>query len=139
MINQQVLEGSWKEVRGKLRERWGQLSQDDLQRFDGNVDQLIGTIQRKTGESRESIAEFLEGITDESASALAAAGETIRGYARQTGQALNRAYEGASDRIREGYSSAEHMVQHNPARSVGIAFGAGLLMGVVVGLLVRSR
>ncbi len=139
MINQQVLEGSWKEVRGKLREKWGQLTDNDVQKFDGNIDQLIGTIQRKTGESRESIAQFLQDVTEGSASALAAAGETIRGYAKQTGEAMSRAYENVSERVRGGYGEAEEMVQRNPVRSVGVAFGAGLLVGVVVGLLVRSR
>lgn len=139
MINQQVLEGSWNELKGKIREKWGQLTQDDLQQFDGNIDQLIGKIQRKTGESREKISKFLEGLTEEGSSAIAAAGEKVRSYARQTSEALGRTYEDVSDRVRQGYSSAGEMVQQHPARSVGMAFGAGLLLGVVVGLLVRSR
>ncbi len=139
MINQQVLEGSWKEVRGKLREKWGQLTENDVQQFDGNLDQLIGTIQRKTGESREAITDFLQKLSESGASAIAAAGETIRGYARQTGETLNKAYDNVSERVRDGYMGAEDLVQKNPVRSVGVAFGAGLLAGVVVGLLVRSR
>jgi uncharacterized protein YjbJ (UPF0337 family) len=55
VLNQQVLQGNWNEIRGKLREKWGELTNDDVQSFNGNVDQLIGSIQRKTGESRESI------------------------------------------------------------------------------------
>jgi len=51
-VNQQTLEGNWNEIKGKLHERWGQLTQDDLQRARGDVDQLVGLIQRKTGEAR---------------------------------------------------------------------------------------
>ena len=116
MINQQVLEGSWNELRGKIRERWGQLTQDDLKQFDGNIDQLIGTIQRKTGESREKISQFLERLTEEGSSALAAAGEKVRSYARHASDAVGRTYEDVSHRMREGYASAEEMVQQQPAR-----------------------
>ena len=38
MINQQVLQGNWNELKGKIRSKWGQLTNDDLQNFDGNVD-----------------------------------------------------------------------------------------------------
>ncbi len=55
MINEQTLQGNWNEIRGMLRKRWSQLSQDDLQGFDGNLDQLIVLIQRKTGETRAAI------------------------------------------------------------------------------------
>src|SRR5262245_7846004 len=55
MVNQQTLQGNWNEIKGKLRSKWGQLTNDDLQTAHGNVDQLIGLIQRKTGEARSSI------------------------------------------------------------------------------------
>src|SRR5262245_56050563 len=41
MINQQVLQGNWNEIKGKLRHKWGQLTNDDVQSFDGNVDRLL--------------------------------------------------------------------------------------------------
>ena len=62
-LNQQTLEGNWNEIKGKLHERWGQLTQDDLQKARGNVDQLVGLIQRKTGEARERVEQYLNEIT----------------------------------------------------------------------------
>lgn len=41
MVNQQVLAGHWNELRGKLKEKWGKLTDDDLLSFNGNVDQLV--------------------------------------------------------------------------------------------------
>ena len=59
MINQQTLLGNWNEIKGKLRSNWGSLTDDDLTIIDGNVDQLVGAIQRKTGEdTREHRAFF---------------------------------------------------------------------------------
>lgn len=49
MIDKQSLAGNWNQLRGKLKEKWGKLTDDDLRQFSGNVDQLVGRIQSKTG------------------------------------------------------------------------------------------
>jgi len=54
-MNQQIFEGNWNEIKGKLREKWGQLTDDDLPQVRGDAEQIIGTIQRKTGEARERL------------------------------------------------------------------------------------
>ena len=59
MANQQTLEGNWNEIAGKLRSKWGQLSNDDLEKFKGNTSQLVGLIQRKTGEARDKIETYV--------------------------------------------------------------------------------
>ena len=59
-VNIQALKGNWNEIKGKLRNKWGQLTNDDLQQARGNIDQLVGLIQRKTGEARTSVEKFLE-------------------------------------------------------------------------------
>ena len=51
MINQATLQGNWNEIKGKLRKHWGQLSNDDVQTFNGNIDQLVGLIRRQDGRS----------------------------------------------------------------------------------------
>ena len=60
-LNQQTIAGHWREIKGKLRERWGTLTDDELETAQGNTEQLVGVIQRRTGESAEKIREFLEG------------------------------------------------------------------------------
>ena len=62
-INAQELQGQWNNLRGRVKERWGQLTDDDLQIQGGNVDQLVGRIQQRTGEGRESIEKFLNDLT----------------------------------------------------------------------------
>ena len=65
MIDQQILSGNWREVSGKLKAKWGQLTDNELQAFNGNVEQLVGRIQEKTGESRAAVEQFLDQIGDE--------------------------------------------------------------------------
>jgi uncharacterized protein YjbJ (UPF0337 family) len=52
-MNWDQIKGSWKQVRGKAKERWGELTDDDLQRAEGSRDHLVGTIQKKYGIARE--------------------------------------------------------------------------------------
>ena len=52
-MNQEVFEGKWKEMRGQVKEWWGKLTDDDLERAGGNADQLVGLLQQKYGYTRE--------------------------------------------------------------------------------------
>ena len=52
-MNQEVFEGKWKEMRGQVKEWWGKLTDDDLERVGGNADQLVGLLQQKYGYTRE--------------------------------------------------------------------------------------
>ena len=51
----QIIEGNWKQFKGQLQETWGNLTDDDLDRYEGQQDQLEGFISEKTGEKRSEI------------------------------------------------------------------------------------
>ncbi|GIV57364.1 MAG: CsbD family protein [Bacteroidetes bacterium] len=59
---EQQAEGLWRQFRGRLREAWGALTDDDLDRSKGQWDQLVGRIAEKTGEAREDVARKIEAI-----------------------------------------------------------------------------
>ena len=52
-MNWDTIKGQWKEVRGKIKEQWGNLTDDDLDRIEGKRDQLLGAVQRRYGIARE--------------------------------------------------------------------------------------
>ena len=52
-MNKDIFEGKWKEMRGQLKEWWGELTDDDLERTGGQADQIIGLLQQKYGYTRE--------------------------------------------------------------------------------------
>ena len=56
-MNKDIFEGKWKEMRGQLREWWGKLTDDDLERVGGKADQLIGLLQQKYGYTRQRAEE----------------------------------------------------------------------------------
>ncbi len=51
----QQVQGNWKQFTGKVKETWGNLTDDDLDRFNGKMDQLEGFLEERTGESRAAI------------------------------------------------------------------------------------
>jgi len=48
-MNWDQIEGNWKQFKGKVREKWGQLTDDDLQTLSGRKDQLAGKLQERYG------------------------------------------------------------------------------------------
>ncbi len=137
MANQQQLEGSWNRLKGKLKERWGQLTDDELDEVEGDAEQLVGLIQQKTGQTRQQVERTLDEISEESGSYATQASEAARQYVDQASEALQDTADQVASRVRASYSSAEEMVQRKPAESVAIAFGTGLIAGVIVGLVAR--
>jgi uncharacterized protein YjbJ (UPF0337 family) len=138
-INAQQLQGQWNQLKGQVKERWNQLTDEDLQISGGNVDQLVGRIQQRTGEGREAIEQYLTDLTSRGASTLSQATEAVRGFANQAGDRFRDTYGQVTDQARERYEMAEDLVRHNPAQSVAVAFGVGIVVGVVVGLALKSR
>jgi len=138
-INAQELQGQWNQLRGQVKQKWGQLTDDDLQIQGGNVDQMVGRIQQRTGEGREAIEKFLTELTSRGASTIAQATEAVSGFAQQAGERLREGYGQVADRTYEGYDRAQDLVRHNPGQSVAAAFGVGIVAGLIVGLALRSR
>lgn len=139
MVNTQQLQGSWNRVRGQIKERWGALTDDDLQLHGGNVDQVVGKIQQKTGETREAIEEFLGQLTAGGASALSKAAETAGQYARDAGAQIRDRYQDVAEQVNEGYEQVERVVRDRPTQSVAAALGIGLVVGIMVGMAMKSR
>lgn len=58
-MNRLQFKGDWNIAKGKLKQRWGALTDDDLRFAEGEGDELIGRIQKRTGETREVIEKAL--------------------------------------------------------------------------------
>jgi uncharacterized protein YjbJ (UPF0337 family) len=52
-MNEDILRGRWKQMRGQIQQRWGELTDDDLDQIQGRRDQLIGRLQARYGYARE--------------------------------------------------------------------------------------
>ena len=72
-MNWDRIEGNWKQFKGKAKEQWGKLTDDDLDVAAGKRDQLVGKIQERYGiakdEAERQIDEWTKGMTNTGASA----------------------------------------------------------------------
>ena len=62
-MNRDRIEGNWKQLTGKVKEKWGQLTDDDITTINGNREQLEGKLQARYGyakdKAREEVDDFL--------------------------------------------------------------------------------
>jgi uncharacterized protein YjbJ (UPF0337 family) len=52
-VNNDVFEGKWKQLRGRAKEWWGDITNDELDRVNGQREQMIGLLQEKYGYARD--------------------------------------------------------------------------------------
>lgn len=138
-VNSQALRGQWNKVKGQVKEKWGQLSDDDLQFQSGNIDQLVGRIQQKTGEGRDAVESFLNDLTSKGGSMISQAAETVGEYAGHATDRLRDNYAQLADHARDRFEDSREVVRRNPAESMAVAIGVGFVAGLFVGLSLRSR
>jgi len=58
-MNTLSLKGNWNEMKGKLKQKYANLTDDDLLFEEGKDEELLGRLQQKTGETKEKLREFL--------------------------------------------------------------------------------
>jgi len=65
-MNKDILEGNWMQIRGRIKETWGRLTDDELDQIQGRKDRLVGKLQEKYGYNRQmaeqQVREFLDQI-----------------------------------------------------------------------------
>lgn len=136
MVTNQQISGSWREIVGGIKSRWGEITDDELTQVEGNVEQLVGLIQRKTGETRQRVEQVLEELSQGGTHGVA---DSARKLADQTRERVQHASEQVTHQVQEGYAQAEQTVRRHPLESVAVAFGVGIVSGLVVGLMIRPR
>jgi len=137
--NAEQLAGSWNEIKGKIKEKWGQLSESDLDRFKGNVDQLVGHMQQKTGQARHDIEAFLAEVVGNTSGMMQKFRDTATEFTSRAAETVQEQYDQVSEKVGETYDAAQDIVKRNPVESVATSFGVGVLCGLLLALVLRSR
>ena len=150
MITKEHAQGNWKTIVGAVKEKFSQITGDELTGVEGNLDKLIGLVQRKSGQSREWVEAFLtdasgaskdvmQKVSDTATQYASHAAEVVRDNYEHLSDATQRGYEQLSDVAARGYDSTVKTVSNRPLESVAIALGCGVLTGLVVGLSLASK
>ena len=59
-MNKLEIKGDWNITKGKLKQKWAKLTDDDLQFAEGKQEELLGRVQKRTGETREAVEKALK-------------------------------------------------------------------------------
>ena len=59
-MNKLQFKGSWNELKGKLKQQYGNLTDDDLMFSEGKEDELLGRRQKKLGKSKDEVRQMIE-------------------------------------------------------------------------------
>ncbi|MCU1718797.1 CsbD family protein [Pseudomonas sp. 5P_3.1_Bac2] len=62
-MNADIVKGKWKQISGRIKERWGDLTDDDLNVAEGHSEYLAGKLQERYGWSKEKVQEELRDFT----------------------------------------------------------------------------
>jgi uncharacterized protein YjbJ (UPF0337 family) len=61
-MNKLEIKGKWNQVKGKLKQKYGDLTDDDLTYVEGKEDELLGRLQEKTGKTKEQLASEIKNL-----------------------------------------------------------------------------
>jgi hypothetical protein len=139
MVDPDALMQSWHEISAKLRQHWTALTNEDLQSFNGDVNQLVELIQHKTGDVRLIVERYLEELTVNAAAMLERTAKDVRDYTHESEERIEDGARQVAEAWQQGRETVAAYTRQNPAASLALWFGAGLVAGVVVGLSVRRR
>lgn len=62
MANKLEIKGHWNQIKGKLKEKFGELTDNDLMYAEGKEEELLGRIQQRTGKTRREVEKEIEGF-----------------------------------------------------------------------------
>ena len=128
---QPTIEERWDELRSKIKKQWPELTREDLSAIDGDVRKLIALVHQKTGAELSVIEKKIDEIAASSEGLLDRVGRNVK-------QAVSSTLDHVSQPLSDAYQSTRKSIVAAPAQSAGIAFGAGLLIGLCTASLIND-
>jgi uncharacterized protein YjbJ (UPF0337 family) len=129
------VEGNWKQIRGKVKERWGELTDDDLTAIAGRRDRLEGMIQERYGYAKERARREIEDWYRSLESNLAEEIESLRSGIHSLSSTVERIAQEQLPHLRsratDAVKQADDAIKQNPLIVVAVALGIGFLVGIV--------
>lgn len=107
--------GKWQQLKGNVRSKWGKLTDDDIDRIEGNKDKLIGALQERYGYVWDEARQMVDRYLDEYGDLKTRASEALRAVA-------------SKDNIQKFGNEVSEFVRRHPLPSLLIGLGIGYLL-----------
>lgn len=133
MATKEEAQGTWNQLAGAVKTKYAQITHDDLAGVNGNMQQLAGVIQKKTGQAREEIEKFLQSVSGNASTTVERISEVASDMATKASETIREGYDYAREASRDGIKAATETVQHRPGESLLLAMGIGVVAGLIIG------
>ncbi len=61
-MNEDIIKGKWKEIKGEVKQKWGKLTDDELIEVEGSEEKMVGLLQKKYGYAKDKAEEEYRGF-----------------------------------------------------------------------------
>jgi uncharacterized protein YjbJ (UPF0337 family) len=123
-MNQHILQGKWKEIRGGLKKQWGKLTDDDVRRIEGSLDQVVGILQQRYGYTKDRAEKEIEQYLS-----------TYHDYVDEYGNKLHDYNQEMQSKVRSALSQASGKLHREPSTKEKLAKKKGKgWLAIVAGL-----
>jgi len=139
MTTKEEAQGTWNQLAGAVKSKYAQITGDDLASVNGNIQQLAGVIQRKTGKAKEEVDDFLRSVSNSTASTVGRISEAASDIASKTTDTLQDGYDYAREVSHDGVKAVTETVQQRPGESMLLAMGIGVVAGLIIGTTMCGR
>jgi uncharacterized protein YjbJ (UPF0337 family) len=125
-----ILEGNWEELKGEVQSKWGELTDNDLDKINGSYKKLIGRLQKVYGYTLSELEDEIVGFFEMSKfdkmkdSAVKKINE-VREIVTTT---LDDYFQSAKDTVNDSEEAIVDYIRENPIKSIVIAEATGLLL-----------
>jgi uncharacterized protein YjbJ (UPF0337 family) len=141
-MNDDILTGQWKQMKGSLKSWWGQFTDDDFDDIGGQKDKLIGWVQEKYGRTHDQAAQEVDARLQEYNDKYGGTVADLKAKAHDIGQTVVGKASEAATAVRSGVEKASSYVQEKTLDSIGSDIAAlvrkypvqSVLIGMGVGI-----
>jgi len=146
-MNEDILAGQWNQMKGALKSWWGGLSDDDLEKIDGQKEKLVGWVQERYGRTREQAAEEVDARLNEYSNKIDGTVAGLKAKAYDIGETVVGKASEAATTVRSGVEKASSYFHEQTFEGIGSDIAAlvrkyplrSVLIGICVGIwLVRN-
>jgi uncharacterized protein YjbJ (UPF0337 family) len=139
-MNTFTFDGSWNKIKGTLKQKYAQFTDDDLTFVEGKGDELLGRLQAKLGlskdavlgmlhELKDSAVNFGHSVQDKVSDAAARVGEAVGDAKAKVTEVAGDAYDCAREGARTIQGKAENFVTQQPMKALLTALAVGFVAG----------
>jgi uncharacterized protein YjbJ (UPF0337 family) len=130
-MNTEQLKGNWNQLKGQIKEKWGDLTDDQIEAAKGNCDLLVGKIIEVYGVGKEAAQEqvnkFLKHINKKTGDEEG--GESGNG---SFSEQISHATDVVKENLGEASEAVVEYIKNKPFTSMAIGFGAGVLLSLLI-------